>query len=72
VTSPTAPETRSVTTGLANDTQTEITDGLKEGDQVVTRTISGAATAAAGSSAARTTSTNGRQSGVRIPGMGGF
>lgn len=72
VASPTAPETRKVTVGLANDTQTEITDGLKEGDQVVTRTISGAATAAAGASAARTTSANGRQSGVRIPGMGGF
>lgn len=35
-----------VEVGLSNDTMTEIISGLKEGDQVVTRTITGSATAA--------------------------
>lgn len=39
VTSLTAPEVRSVQTGLANDTVTEIVSGLAEGEMVVTRTI---------------------------------
>ncbi len=30
---------KTVQTGLANDTQTEITNGLKEGDQIIVRTI---------------------------------
>jgi len=34
-----APRQQNVTTGLSNDTMTEIVDGLKEGDNVVTRTI---------------------------------
>jgi len=71
VTSKTLPETVTVQTGLANDTQTEITDGLKEGDQVVTRTISGTATSAASASASKTTTLN-RAYGIRLPGMGGF
>ncbi len=39
-----APTSMQVETGLSNDTQVEITSGLKEGDIIVTRTISGAAT----------------------------
>lgn len=65
----TLPDTRTIQVGLANDTQTEITDGLKEGDQVVTRTISGTATATTGATSARTGSQGAR---VAIPGMGGF
>lgn len=67
VTSDTPPETRAVTTGLSNDTQTEITDGLKEGDVVVTRTVSGSASQA--STPART---NGQNVRMGVPGMGAF
>jgi len=51
-----APTQKTVQIGVADDTNTEITSGLSEGDQVVVRTISGTATAAAtsGSSASRT------------------
>jgi RND family efflux transporter MFP subunit len=35
----TAPKEQTVTTGMSNDTVTEIISGLAEGDQVVTRTI---------------------------------
>lgn len=37
--SQTMPRRQEISTGLSNDTQTEITSGLKEGDQVVTKTI---------------------------------
>ena len=40
-----APRRQPVETGLSNDTSTEIISGLKEGDQIVTRTISGVTTA---------------------------
>ncbi|TSA46643.1 HlyD family efflux transporter periplasmic adaptor subunit [bacterium] len=65
ITSATPPANQTVTTGLANDSMTEITSGLNEGDQVVTRTISGttAATSAASSSSTRSQTT--------IPGIGG-
>ncbi|MCX6746180.1 MAG: efflux RND transporter periplasmic adaptor subunit [Candidatus Parcubacteria bacterium] len=46
--------------GLANDSQTEVTDGLKEGDQIITQTIN---------SNASTTQT--QSSALRIPGIGG-
>ncbi len=39
IASATAPQRVTVQTGLSNDTQTEITSGLNEGDLVVTRTI---------------------------------
>jgi len=54
------PEQQSVEIGLANDSYTEIISGLKEGDQVVTQTISASPTA--------TPSSN---NGLRIPGLGG-
>lgn len=64
----TTPMRQIVTTGLFNDTMTEITNGLKEGDKVVTQTIaSGGAT----SSAQNTTNKNNTPSGLRIPGLGG-
>lgn len=42
-----APRQQTVEVGTSNDTETEIISGIKEGDQVVTKTIAGATTAAA-------------------------
>ncbi|MCX6719724.1 MAG: efflux RND transporter periplasmic adaptor subunit [Candidatus Staskawiczbacteria bacterium] len=55
------PQQKPVTTGLSNDTSTEIISGLNEGDNVVTQTVTS-------TSAAKTTSTS---SSVRIPGITG-
>lgn len=65
VTSPTPPRQVSVQVDLANDSSTEITGGLKEGDRVVTQTI------AAGASNTTTTQTQSsqRNQGFRIPGL---
>jgi HlyD family secretion protein len=60
--SATAPSQKPVQIGVADDTNTEITSGLSEGDQVVVRTISGAATAA--SSASSTSRTTGGAAGA--------
>lgn len=57
-----APRNQTVETGLSNDTMTEIISGLNEGDNVVTRIITAAATQA-------TTTT--QSSGLRIPGLTG-
>lgn len=46
--------------GLANDSQTEVTAGLKEGDQIITQTIN-----------STTTTTKTQSSSLRIPGIGG-
>lgn len=59
----TIPVRQTVATGLANDTMTEITDGLKEGDKVVTQTITG--------TTATTTQTNQNNNSLRLPGLGG-
>ncbi len=56
-----APRQIQVETGLSTDTMTEIISGLKEGDSIITQTISGAA---------RTT-TNATQNTLRIPGLTG-
>ncbi len=56
----TAPVQQDVETGLSNDSMTEITGGLKEGDIVVTRTISSTTTTS--------TTSNG---GLGVPGLGG-
>lgn len=66
VTSETPPETRAVQTGIENDQQTEVLDGLAEGDRVVVRTIDPAAAKTA------TAAGTGSQSAIRIPGIGGF
>jgi len=50
VTSSAAPQQVTVEIGSANDTSTEITSGLNEGDQVITRTIAASATQASTSS----------------------
>lgn len=55
------PREQTVETGISNDTETEITSGLKEGDTVVTQTISAQSTSQA------TTRAGG--AGVRIPGF---
>jgi HlyD family secretion protein len=47
--------------GLANDSQTEVTAGLKEGDQIITQTINS-------NTSSSTTKSN---SALRIPGIGG-
>ncbi len=49
VTSPNAPERKIVQIGLANDTETEVTQGLNDGDAVVISTVSSATKATAGS-----------------------
>jgi HlyD family secretion protein len=55
------PQNVTVTTGIANDTSTEIVSGLNEGDKVVTQTISVSAAA----------STQSASSALRIPGLTG-
>lgn len=45
-----APQKKAVTAGDSNDTMTEITSGLAEGDEVVTQTVTGGSSASAGSS----------------------
>jgi HlyD family secretion protein len=60
------PQNKDVTVGLANDTDTEITNGLNEGDQIVTQVVT--------TGASSTTNTSSSSS-VRIPGLtggGGF
>ncbi len=64
------PERVPVEVGLSNDTKTEITSGLKEGDQVVVRTISASATAGATTQAPSLFPTGGNRgaaAGARIP-----
>ena len=58
----TASRQTQVEVGTSNDTSSEVTSGLKEGAIVVTRTITATAATQAQSS----------QSGVRLPGIGGF
>jgi HlyD family secretion protein len=63
VISPTLPKQQLVETGLINDTMTEITGGLAEGDQVIIRTIT--------SSAATQSQSSQSQSLFQIPGTTG-
>lgn len=68
VTSPTPPREQSVGLGLANDTVTEITSGLEEGDQVVARTIpSSTATTQQAPSLFGTSGNRGSSGAIRIP-----
>jgi RND family efflux transporter MFP subunit len=62
ITSGETPEMKYVQVGLSNDGSTEITEGLNEGDLIITKTIS---------STAAKTSTSGQQSGFGILGGGG-
>jgi len=57
VTSATTPTTKTVTIGLADDTNTEITGGLSEGDQIVVRVSSSKTTStSSGSSSSKASS----------------
>jgi HlyD family secretion protein len=46
VTSPSTPRSQTIQIGITDDTNTEIVSGLKEGDMVITKTISATSTAA--------------------------
>ncbi len=56
-----SPSRQAVEIGASNDSMTEIVSGLKEGDQIVSRTIT----------AASQSTTQQSSSGIRIPGIGG-
>jgi len=58
------PRSQTVEVGLSNDTMTEITSGLKEGDKVVTQTITGNTT----NTTTQSNSQN-RSGGFRVPGL---
>jgi RND family efflux transporter MFP subunit len=62
VTSEIPPKQRQIEIGLANETNTEVTSGLNEGDQVVTKTSNSSKT---------TTASSTTRSGFNLPGMGG-
>ncbi len=61
------PRQQTVVVGLSNDTQTEIISGLKEGDQVITRTITASAAKPVTTQAPSLFGTGGGSGGVRIP-----
>jgi HlyD family secretion protein len=65
ITSLTPPKSQMVEIGSANDSMTEITSGLKEGDLVIVRTIS------ASSSSSSSNKTSQQNSNLRIPGLSG-
>jgi len=67
----TAPTQKTVKIGVADDTNTEITSGLSEGDQVVIRTISGTKTTSTTSSTSSSTSRTTRQATQSLTGAGG-
>ncbi len=70
VTSATAPTTKTVTIGLADDTNTEIASGLSEGDQVVVR-VSSSSTGSSSSSSSSSKS-SGSNSILNTGGGGGM
>ncbi|MBU6447826.1 efflux RND transporter periplasmic adaptor subunit [Patescibacteria group bacterium] len=59
------PQQINVQVGISNDTDTEISGNIKEGDQVITQTVN------SGSSSASPASSSSRPSGGLIPGLGG-
>jgi len=65
---------KTVTIGSANDTSTEITSGLSEGDQIITSTVSGSTTSSStksSTSSAKTTTTSTLTGGGMEGGPGG-
>ena len=58
------PERKTVTTGVANDNETEIVSGINEGDEVVTQTITTSGAASSNTNTARSATS-------AIPGLGG-
>lgn len=67
VTSPTPPESRAITTGLSNDSMTEVTEGLSAGEFVITRTIDASAQTATPAASTGST-TRAPQSGAGMTG----
>ncbi|MFA6428720.1 MAG: efflux RND transporter periplasmic adaptor subunit [Candidatus Buchananbacteria bacterium] len=65
VTSTVAPTQKTVEIGLSGDTQTEITSGLAEGDQVVTKTVT------TSSSSSKTTSSSSKSTNSSLLNVGG-
>jgi HlyD family secretion protein len=63
VTSATPPQQQAVVTGISDGTNTEIVSGLNEGDQVVSRTITGGTSTTSGATPARA-------GGISLPGFG--
>jgi HlyD family secretion protein len=63
------PQRKKVEIGLVDDTYTEIISGLNEGDQIVTRTVTGSVSATKTTNASSILSGNrsGATGGVRIP-----
>ena len=66
-----APTQKPVEIGFADDTNTQIINGLAEGDQVVARTINTTTTTATSASNANKTAIPGLTGGVRVNGGGG-
>ncbi len=65
ITSKNSPKQQPIQIGLTNDSMTEVVDGLKESDQIVTQSI--------GANNTNTTQTQSQSStGFRIPGFGGM
>jgi HlyD family secretion protein len=64
----TTPQQVNVKVGVSDNTNTEITSGINVGDKVVTQTISTSKTT---TSSSTSSSSSNRNSGVRIPGLGG-
>ena len=73
IASPAPPRQQLVVVGLSNDTDTEIMSGLKEGDQIVVRTIAATQTIAASAPSLFGTGGNNRGigGGTRTPTTGG-
>lgn len=78
ISSQNSPHNQNVQTGLSNDTETEITGGLSDGDQVVVRTVNVAQTGTQTQTPSLLNSITGNRSGaggsgnVRVPGVGGL
>lgn len=66
------PQRKTVTVGVSNDTETEITNGLSAGDEVITETIDSSNTASTSSSSGSSGSRNSGGANIRVPGMRGF
>ena len=65
------PEQRTVQIGASNNTDTEITNGLNVGDQVVVRTITNSSSSQATASGGAPAAGGAGGGGLRIPGFGG-
>lgn len=69
VTSAAAPKSVSVVTGISDDTNTEITSGLTEGQQIVVKTTTGSASSATSKTTTTSSSKSSDRGGMGGPGM---